>query len=447
MNRHRDRYLHVLCLVALVHLTAVHAFGQLWLPLLVPSFGVLLALTGALAAAAVDQAASARVFLRQRVWRLLLPFWAFGAAAVTAMLALGWRADEQAGAEPLTWGTAWFWLMPLADPPASVQGSEWVGLTSFVGTSLWLLVLSPALLWLFRRWPLRLMSVPIVTLLLMGIGLVSLTGRTYDVVGQLCAYLCCWLLGFARHDGTLRRLPLARTVVLGVALMAAGAGFAVWQQNQYGSWNITDIPLAAGLHSLGGVLLLLRFDPRCGWLDRVPPLRALAEFLSRRVVTAVLWANVAIATAAFVLARTPLARFDAGGPAGTLLFYGTACTLLLVAVLALGRLEEIPVRRPRVVLQDNVAVEPAQPSVPEPAPVPGVERLPAAGPRPGQQLLGRPGVDHLLQRNTALEGPLAAVALPIELPGGVRVGVDGELAAELHRETEQPARRVEALGP
>src|SRR4051812_21212881 len=113
MNRHRDRYLHMLCLVALVHLTAVHAFGQLWLPLLVPSFGVLLALTGALAAAAVDQAASARVFLRQRVWRLLLPFWAFGAAAVTAMLVLGWRADEQAGAEPHTWGTAWFWLMPL----------------------------------------------------------------------------------------------------------------------------------------------------------------------------------------------------------------------------------------------------------------------------------------------------------------------------------------------
>ena len=34
-------------------------------------------------------------------------------------------------------------------------------------------------------------------------------------------------------------------------------------------------------------------------------------------------------------------------------------------------------------------------------------------------------------RHAALDRPLAAVALPVQLTGRVRVGVDGELAAQL----------------
>src|SRR4051794_34298350 len=49
--------------------------------------------------------------------------------------------------------------------------------------------------------------------------------------------------------------------------------------------------------------------------------------------------------------------------------------------------------------------------------------------RPDEELLSRPGVDHPLDRYTALDGPFAAVALPVQLTGGVGIGVDGELAA------------------
>ena len=57
---------------------------------------------------------------------------------------------------------------------------------------------------------------------------------------------------------------------------------------------------------------------------------------------------------------------------------------------------------------------------------------PASARRPGQQLVGRPGVDDPLGRHAALDRPLAAVALPVELARGVRVGVD--------RRTRSPAR-------
>src|SRR5687768_9967043 len=50
---------------------------------------------------------------------------------------------------------------------------------------------------------------------------------------------------------------------------------------------------------------------------------------------------------------------------------------------------------------------------------------------PGQESVRRPGVDDSLDRHATLDRPFAAVALPVQLAGGVRVGIDGELAAEL----------------
>ena len=58
---------------------------------------------------------------------------------------------------------------------------------------------------------------------------------------------------------------------------------------------------------------------------------------------------------------------------------------------------------------------------------------------PAQQVVNRPRVDHPLERHLALGGPVAAVRLPLELAGGVGVGVDRELAAVVDRQLEQLA--------
>src|SRR3954470_10331200 len=66
--------------------------------------------------------------------------------------------------------------------------------------------------------------------------------------------------------------------------------------------------------------------------------------------------------------------------------------------------------------------------------------------RPVQQFACCPGVDDALHRHAALDRALAPVALPVQLAGRVRVGVDRELAAELDGEGEEGLRWGEPLG-
>lgn len=392
----RDRYVDVLRALALVRVVTYHALGWAWLPLLFPSMGIMFALGGGLVAASLDRAASPRAFWRKRIRRLLPPFWLFGAVALAGMWALGWSVTEEAGL-PFTWSTAWAWVVPLAAPPFSADGVDWVTPLWYIRTYLWFLLLSPALLWLFRRWPLRMMALPPVVLVVVTLGLVELGGRTYDVVVQLATYACCWMLGFAHQDGTLRRLPLARTLLGGIALLAAGLWYALSHQEQYGTYDIDDVPLANLLYCLGAVLILLRLYPRSGRLDRMPRLGTVVSVFSNRAMTIYLWGNLAIWLVPPVLAATPLARFHTDDARGTALGYATAWVLLSVAVLLVGWVEDVAAgRRVRVlpwdraravrvpaaaagrpvVFQDNVV---AGASAPEDVPVPDLARR-AGGP-------------------------------------------------------------------
>ncbi|MDK3257082.1 acyltransferase family protein [Blastococcus capsensis] len=345
----RDRYIDALRAAALVRVVTFHAVGWTWLPLLFPSMGIMFALGGAMVAGSLDRATSIAAFYRARLRRLLPPLWVFGAVLVPVMIALGWQVSPDDGSSPLTWDTLWFWVFPLSDPPASSQGYLWVVPLWYIRTYLWFLLLSPGLLWLFRRWPLRLTAVPVVTMLLLAAGLLMMEGRSYEVVLQLCVYACCWLLGFAHHDGMLRRLPLGPTLAGGVALMAAGAWYASSYQQEYGATSIDNIPLANMLYATGAVVVLLRLYPRWDRVRPIPVLDRMLTLVNSRAMTIYLWGNVAIALAPLVLDHTGLAQGDAGDTVGVWLRYGTAWALIFVAVLLVGWVEDVAARRrPRV---------------------------------------------------------------------------------------------------
>jgi hypothetical protein len=70
----------------------------------------------------------------------------------------------------------------------------------------------------------------------------------------------------------------------------------------------------------------------------------------------------------------------------------------------------------------------------------------AAG-SPGDQVSGAAGVDHPGRLDAVPFRLYAAAVQPVELPGGVRVGVDGEQAAGLGGQGQQPVRRVLAFRP
>jgi peptidoglycan/LPS O-acetylase OafA/YrhL len=347
--RTRDRYIDFLRALALVRVVTYHTFGWVWLPVVFPSLGIMFALGGALVASSLDRAGSTQAFLRKRVRRLLPPFWLFGAAMIGIMLVAGWQADGRQGGVSLSWSNAWLWVLPLADPPASDLGYDWVVPLWYIRTYLWFLLLSPVLLWLFRRWPLRVMAVPVVVLPLMVLGLVDFADPYWDIVCQLCIYSCCWMLGFAHHDGKLRRLPLTRTLAGGAVLMGAGLWYALANQERYGSWNVDDIPIAGLLYFTGAVLILLRIYVRFTWLERLPTLDAVVSLINSRAMTIYLWGNFAIGMAPLALAHTPLGQYDTADARGMVVEYLAAWTLIVVAVLLFGWVEDVAAtRRPRL---------------------------------------------------------------------------------------------------
>lgn len=65
--------------------------------------------------------------------------------------------------------------------------------------------------------------------------------------------------------------------------------------------------------------------------------------------------------------------------------------------------------------------------------------------RPLQKIFGGPGIDHPIRFDTALFGPVTAVALPGQLTGGMGVGIDGEETIEIAGQLDQTRRRVTTL--
>ena len=55
---------------------------------------------------------------------------------------------------------------------------------------------------------------------------------------------------------------------------------------------------------------------------------------------------------------------------------------------------------------------------------------------PGEQVLVVPGVDDVFDRHAAPHGLVGPVRLPFQLPGGMSIAVDGDLAAPLHSDIE-----------
>jgi hypothetical protein len=262
-----------------------------------------------------------------------------------------------------------FWVLPVYTPGGSEWGANMVLPLWYVRTYLWFLLLSPALLWLWRRWPLRTLAAPLVILVAYSFGLVVPNGsRTDEVALALSTFGACWILGFAHHDGSLRRLPVSRVVPLALTLLAAGAAWAATHPLPDLGRNIDNVPLANGMYCLGFVLLLLRFYPDFSWLARRRVLDTLVSALNARAMTVYLWGNVAGAGAIALEHRYGAGNWYAYGQEGLsrTVQYVLVWSLLFAVVLALGWIEDVAARRPARLLPWRTprrrAAAPAEPA-------------------------------------------------------------------------------------
>lgn len=344
----RDRYIDSLRCLALVRVVTYHLLGWAWLPLLFPSMGIMFALGGALVAASLGRARPAAV-LRRRVRRLLPPLWALGAVLVPVMLWRGWTYDATTyDGSPLQWSSLVTWVVPIYTPGGSAWASPFTSPLWYLSAYLWFLVLSPGLLWLWRRWPRRTMLLPVVVLAAFGSGTVVSNGSRTDAISLILAtYGGCWLLGFAHQDGSLRRLPVRQALGAGCALLAFGAWWAYAHPDPTLGANLDVIPVANAAYGLGYALLLLRFSPSFAWMSRHRVLDALVSAVNSRALTIYLWHNVAVVTAITVEQRYLGGRwYDFGHDwLSRVVQYAIVWAVIGLLVLAVGWVEDVAAAR------------------------------------------------------------------------------------------------------
>ncbi|WUO34941.1 acyltransferase [Streptomyces sp. NBC_00286] len=330
----RDRYLDLLRSLALVRVVTYHTFGWAWLTLLFPSLGVMFALAGSLMARSLSRPALS--VIRGRLRRLLIPFWVFAAVAVCWMLARGW--------DPVQLPRLLLWVVPLGDPPGSEWGAQLTGTLWYVRAYLWFVLLSPVLLWAWRRAPLPLLGGFLALAVVSQYELVDLPVLVDSALTDFGVFGACWLLGFAHQDGSLDALR-ARTVCAASALLLAGGGWFAFTHPTDAGYDLGSIPLGQALWSLGFVLLLMRFRPRS--LPRWPWLDAFVRLFNARAVTIYLWHEVALILAVALTDRMWQVPFlEQYLPLGSdWLLFLLVWPLLAAAIVTVGWAEDLASRK------------------------------------------------------------------------------------------------------
>jgi peptidoglycan/LPS O-acetylase OafA/YrhL len=282
----RNRYFDLLRAVAIARVVAYHATGASLLTIVFPAMSVMFALAGSLMAATLTRR-SALAAVGSRVRRLLPPLWLAALLALPLMLAGGLRFGPE-----LAW-----WFLPLHDPPQTERSSMVFGVIWYLRQYLWFVLLSPLLLPLLRRWPAPTVIAPY--LLLAGIQLVpSVNGIVHDAA----LYLGAWLLGFAHHDGLLRRMPAKLLLGLAGGLTVVAA---LWILAHPGprDYDLNDISLGNGLWSAAFILVAFGFAPNTlSWVRPGGPIDRFFALLNQRAVTVYLWHQSVIYGLAALLA-------------------------------------------------------------------------------------------------------------------------------------------------
>ncbi|HEX5540597.1 MAG TPA: acyltransferase [Micromonospora sp.] len=322
----RNRYIDLLRSLAIVRVVVYHTTNWAFLTLVFPAMAVMFALAGSLMAASLDRADVRAVARRLR--RLLPSLWAFAAIMVPAMLLL----TEL----PVSWRLL-RWLLPVASPPSDSWGSTMTGPVWYLRDYLWFVLASPLALWLFRRWPIPTVLAPYLLLVVVEL-------RVPDaplVLREFGLYFGAWLLGFAHHDGMLRRM--ARRMLLPLAGVLATLGGA-WIFTHPGSngYDLNGIRLGNGLWSAAFILLLLGLAPAgAAWVDRYAPLSRAVTLLNRRALTVYLW-HMPIVVGLAMLTGAPGWKLD---PVGLTVRLAVVAALIAVVIALFGWVEDLAARR------------------------------------------------------------------------------------------------------
>ncbi|WP_433686952.1 acyltransferase family protein [Micromonospora carbonacea] len=361
----RNRYLDLLRALAIVRVVVYHVTGWATLTLVFPAMSVMFALAGSLMAASLDRSGPSAV--RRRLRRLLPSLWVLAAIFVPAMLLAGL---------PLT-PKVLLWAFPVADPPANYWGALALSVIWYLRDYLWFVFASPVALWLFRRAPWPTLLAPYALLATIEFGLLP---AAPTVLREFGLYFGAWLLGFAHHDGLLRRTANRVLVPSALALGVAGAAWIVTHPGPRG-YDLNDIPLGNALWSAAFILVAIgRAPASAAWVDRSAVAGRAVTVLNRRALTVYLWHMP------FVVALTPLVDvvgWSHQDPVGLAIRVVLVFALVGAVTALVGWVEDVAARRPPELFPGGARPVPARGDAPgRPVPARGAAAgrpVPAGG--------------------------------------------------------------------
>lgn len=330
----RDRYFDALRSAAIVRVVLLHMFGFAWLSFIFPSMGVMFALGGSLMVKSVER--SAKDAVTSRVRRLVPALWAMAIVLIPAMLWKGWPDRP-------SWDHFLFWVVPVVEPPASKWAEPAEGVLWYLVAYLWMVLLSPALLWLYGKARLVMLIVPFFALWAWDAAPEIVPEKVASAATDVLTFVACWMLGFAHRRGDLKKVPWAVVVPVALATMAAGAWWTLNHPADDGSIDLSYEPIAYGLYSFGFTLVLLRCGPTMGWLNRRKFANGFVNLANSRAVTIYLWHNIAITVSFLFSDVLPL---DSLGVFEGLGFFAIALVILTGLIMTFGWVEDVAARRP-----------------------------------------------------------------------------------------------------
>ena len=332
----RDLFLDSVRAVAIIRVVTWHAYG--WAPItwIVSAVPAMIFVSGHLFAKSASRRAVGEV-VRDRLRRLLVPYWVFAASAWLIMI--GAHVVTRTPETDLPLRSIPAWILPLNDPRGSVWEGGWLAQPLWYLRVLLLLLLTAPLLWrATRRFP----QLTIATLLTATIVLELAELRTnwhpswapflLWKLGDYTLYATFFAFGIAHFHG--QPMSAARSVRLAVLSGVLGIGWAITSPPQ--DWVVNNSHI---LHFfIGTAWLSLAFAARAAItaFAEQRTVNTIVRGIGRRSLTIYLWHSAAAITTWHLLvefAPLPPGVHSLGIAAGTIVITAAAVTIF-------GRLED-----------------------------------------------------------------------------------------------------------
>lgn len=349
----RERALDTIRSFATVRVIVWHSFGIAAITYLFAAMPAMFFVSGSLLAKSFARRGIGQV-LRDRVLRLLVPLWAFGTVAWTAMV-IAARHEGRS----LELARIWTWVLPVGDP----HGTDWEAATWlaaplwYLRAILWLLAASPLLWWAVRRHRVTAFALPVAAVF--ALDLMARRGFVFEQaprllwqIGDFALYSCFFSAGFVHRDGGFARLRAGRWVLIGSALVVLATLWRLTQPVPLGVVNNSH-----PLHLLVGAAWLsyaLAAQPLLARAAQHRVLGRVVRVIAQRAYTIYLWHTTVIFAALEIVDR---AVYPPGLRSASLLALVTCGTLL--AIVLFGWIEDLSARRrPRLWPHDPARAQP-----------------------------------------------------------------------------------------